>query len=170
MIRLLLAIACSISGMAFAAEDKVDCSNADEVSKKVKRYYDEFKKQTKFEGPNCATTLFDIAMLRAWDFGANVRGYQIYFSDYYEDYGWRDYNNAYDIDGNPLVTKRIEHDILRCSRRKCSYSETIGMTVPLEYLEKRRTRGLEIKVYGKAGTEVVKLPATYVDAFLRTIK
>ncbi len=151
-----------------AGPPRVDLRSTIEVS------FDEFTKQTKYEGANVAEDSRDLVFLRAFENGSQWL-IQIYVMDHYTDWtsagGWRLYRSAWGADGVSLETTLITRDFEQCgSSLGCSYFEHLGLEVTREYLEKHRQTGLRFKLVGKAGEEIFFIPAAHIDAFLEATK
>jgi len=58
-----------------------------------------------------------------------------------------------------------------CVGPECLYSETVAVTFPPGYLELHvhTGRGLDLKLYGRNGTRVIKIPAAYVAGFVQAV-
>ncbi len=141
-----------------------------EISNKITKKFDDFKKITNFEGPVESNGQCDSVFLRAWKAdGEKEATYQIYVMDYYSG-EWRFYSHAFDEDGNPLDFTQISRDVGSCSRYGgCSHYEHVGINVTRKYLEKRAERGVRFKVSGKAGEEICSLSSPYIKAMLAAI-
>ncbi|WP_420465584.1 hypothetical protein [Panacagrimonas sp.] len=158
---------------ADAAHKRVAALNvSDPLSVKAKTGVkrDEFKKLTKYEGPDIATRQNDTLMLRAWAHDSTGRTtFQVYVTDYY-DSSWRFYEYAHDSHGARLDATRISRDVGSCnSYGGCSHYETLGINVDQQYLEAARGTGITFKISGSGGEEVFTVPASYVSGFLEAV-
>ncbi len=87
---------------------------------------------------------------------------QLYVVD--AGYDWRFLENANDINGNSLHADRNATNV----EFGLCYEHVLVELMP-DYLEARRKSGLSIKVWGRAGEQIVEVPAFYVDGFLRKV-
>lgn len=128
---------------------------------------DDFKKQTRFMGPNCAAEFGNSLFLRAWkrDSAPGAIDYQVYAIDNYTS-DWRFYSEAYDSDGQRLDFMSIDRKVGYCSKYVCSKDEHMGISVSHDYLVKHSGTGMTFKVSGRGGEKVFALPASCIQAFL----
>ncbi|WP_162860593.1 hypothetical protein [Pseudothauera hydrothermalis] len=153
-----------------APAPRVNLNDSQAVAGAISVQRDDFKKVTKYEGPNAADNVFDKLFIRAWKIdGTEDVGYQIYVMDYYNG-DWRFYNSAYDSNGNSLKTTLISRDVGSCNRYGCSHYEHVGLNVSREYLAKNQDSSIRFKISGKAGEEVFFIPGAYIKAFLSVAK
>lgn len=138
---------------------------------------DNFKKITRYEGPNVTaglesglSGLSDTVLIRAWkqDKTGEI-SYQIYINDYFEG-DWRMYDSTYDANGNNLETIKITHDIVTCVKSICSGYESIGVNISREYLEKNKASGIQLKISGNGGENTFSIPGGYIDGVLSVVK
>lgn len=141
-----------------------------EISNKITKKYDDFKKITNFEGPADSSGQCDSVFMRAWKAdGEKEATYQVYVMDYYSG-EWRFYSNAFDDDGNQLDFTQISREVGSCSRYGgCSHYEHVGINVTRKYIEKRSERGIRFKISGKAGEEICSLSSPYIKAMLAAV-
>lgn len=91
--------------------------------------------------------------------------YQVYVRDQYRE-TWRFYDRAFDIDGTQLAFTSLERETDDC-RYSCGFYENMVVTVSRQYLDQRRTRGLNFKILGsKGGERIVVIPPGYLAGFL----
>lgn len=155
---------------ACQANYRIDGNNPQKVAAGVKSEHDEFKKQTRFTGPNSASEDYDLLMLRATKTDATgAISYQIYVADYYSG-EWRFYKSAYDSKGEKLETILISRDVTGCDRTGCGHKEHLAIPVTLKYLEENMSSGVRFKISGKAGEEVFFIPGPYIQTFLSVAK
>ena len=150
---------------------RINWDNAVDITKSVKIEYDEFKKATKYVGPDYPGNLLGSnVFLRAYEFDSPPETlYQIYVHSYYSG-RWRFYDRAYDSDGNRLKTVVISRDVGSCNKYGCSHHEHIGVLIDRKYLEEHSDTGIRFKVEGKGGQEIFTVPAMYINGFLSLIK
>lgn len=149
-----------------AAQIPVDWNDPATVAQRITAIHDNFKKHTKYEGPNIGS-YGDILMIRAWQLDdTGTTNYQIYVADYY-DAEWRFYNSAYDNKGTKLDVTLISRDIGYCSKYSgCSHTEHVGVNVTRPYLEKNLAEGIYLQLSGKTGEEIFFIPGGYIKAML----
>lgn len=132
--------------------------------------HDNLKNITMFSGPYYKVSYDNFIYLRAWknDISSETT-YQIYVrAGYYGD--WRNYNSAYDSNGNQMDFQYISKDVDVCSgtSSQCNHVEHVGINVTRSYLEKHIKSGLSFKVSGTTpGEQIYMLPGGYIDSFLR---
>lgn len=132
----------------------------------IKVLRDDFKKQTTFVGPDCATRFATRLFVRAWhrDASPDLLEYQVYAVDSYTS-DWRFYDEAYDADGNRLAFVSIDRTV-DCMKGVCTHEEHMGIKVARDYLDKHASSGLSFKVSGRGGEQVFFLPSQCIQAFL----
>lgn len=168
--RIIAVMLVSIVVSACQANYRIDGNDPKKVVAKLKTERDEFKKQTRFTGPNTASEDYDLLMLRATKADATgAVSYQIYIADYYSG-EWRFYNSTYDSNGAKLETIVISRDVTGCDRTGCGHKEHLAIPVTLKYLEESTSSGIRFKISGKAGEEVFFLPGPYIQTFLSVAK
>lgn len=152
-----------------ALDKPVTLTDPQAIASRVKVKYDEFKKVTTIEGPNCARRYGDVLFLRGWKYASGEEVYQIYLADNYRGQ-WRFYDSAYDLDGHKFKVTQISRDVETCAGLDCEFTEHVGLIVTKEYLQQHMTSvGISFKIYGKAGEETFDIPAAYVQAFVASI-
>jgi len=90
---------------------------------------------------------------------------------------WNFFNQAYATDAEKLkfveIDRQVEKRRYRSKLRSGWYEsykhETFGITVSREYLEKALNQGVDIKVIGRTGEQIIKLPAFYIEGFLKKV-
>lgn len=144
-------------------------SSMEEVALAVRTSRDEFKKMTRFTGPDIAVGTFDTLFLRAWKPDGQPTRYQIYVADYY-DGEWRFYSSANDSNGTRMDVTLIDRKVGSCSRYGgCSHFEHLALNVSREYLEAAVTTGISFQLSGKAGEQVFNVPPMHVAGFLASV-
>jgi hypothetical protein len=162
-------VVCAAMSGCTALDRPVTLTDPQAIASRIKVTYDDFKKVTIIEGPNCARQYGDMLFLRGWKYASGEEVYQIYLADNYSGQ-WRFYDSAYDLDGQQFKVTRISRDVDSCASVSCDFTEHLGLTVTKDYLRKNMgSVGIAFKVYGKAGEEVFDIPAAYVQAFLASI-
>jgi hypothetical protein len=79
--------------------------------------------------------------------------------------GWRFLEQAFDSQGTQLATKVVSQD-----SDESGVTETVAIAVPKEYLVAHSQSGLDIKIVGRRGDVLIKLPASYVQGFLLALQ
>jgi hypothetical protein len=131
---------------------------------------DDFKKQTRYKGPNCVAGTPDEVFLRAWRYDRDGDfAYQIYVADYYTGDDWRFYRTAYDENGYQFDTIQIIQKTVDCSQYGCAHEEHIGLMVSRDYLAAHQESGIRFKVSGKTGENIFYIPPSYVKDFLAEV-
>jgi hypothetical protein len=128
-----------------------------------------FDSAAKFVGP---TVRGDPTwMVRAWrDRQTGVVVRQLYVSLYYHGSGWRFYRTASFEGGEQATATRID-SYPTCSRRSCSYTETVGIALPPAQWAKALQTGLTVRVNAQSGDHsFVNIPASYAQGFESAIK
>jgi hypothetical protein len=148
---------------------RVDINDTQSVASAISIQRDDFKKLTKYDGPDVMVDDADGVFIRAWKEDATkIVEYQIYVRIFYVD-NWRLYKTAYDSDGNRLDVTVIARNIESCGGHGCSREEHLGINIPREYLEKKQETGIRFQVSGKGGDEVFFIPGAYIKAFLSIV-
>lgn len=135
--------------------------------------YDSYAKATgvatdKFKVPDVGSFFspaFAFASLRGGvtDVGTESMELLVY---YHDANGWKFFSSALDSDGNTLPVQVLDRQV----------EDTIGINEQFEasltrpYLEAHRISGLDIRFGGKYGLLTVKLPASYIQAFLARLE
>ncbi len=146
--------------------------NASEVAAAVDIERDDFKKMTKFTGPEIqdgsATRKF---LIRAWKYESPpVLRYQIYMTNIYLGKTWNFYSLAYDRDGKIFELTSIKREpSCRTGLSDCLFTEIVGVSVDRAYLEKYMSSGMEFKISGRGGDAVFSMPGPYVEGILKAI-
>ena len=91
---------------------------------------------------------------------------------------WSFFGQAHDRDGEKLESVEIDRQVetrryrskLRSGWYESSRHETFGIMLSREYLEKASNQGIDIKVIGKKGERIIRLPAFYIEGFLKRVK
>jgi hypothetical protein len=81
---------------------------------------------------------------------------------YWSQTGWKFLDNASDITGNNLTVYQRDQR----TNPDATVEEDIVVITPRDYLESRKTQGLDIRITGTKGYLIVKVPADYVVGFL----
>lgn len=141
----------------------------EEVALAVRTSRDEFKKMTRYTGPDIAAGSSDTLFLRAWRHDGQAPSYQIYVADYYVG-EWRFYTSANDSNGTRMDVTLIDRKVGSCSRYGgCSHFEHMALNVSREYLEAAVTTGISFQLSGKAGEQVFNVPPMHVAGFLASV-
>lgn len=91
---------------------------------------------------------------------------------------WNFFDRAYDREGERLEFVKIDRQTektryrskLRSEWYESATHETFGIMVSREYLEKASNQGMDIKVRGKRGEQIIKIPAFYIEGFLKKVR
>jgi len=140
-----------------------------ETERRVRIKNDNFKKQTRFIGPNIAKYKEEAIFIRAWKkYGSNLVTYQIYIRDrYYRE--WRFYNQAFDSKGNNLDLTEIKQDF-EFKYNKYVFYEDVGINVDRKYLNNSLEYGISMQLYSKKGDkEWIYIPGGYIKGFLTRV-
>jgi hypothetical protein len=154
-----------------STQPKIDTSNSQAVLSNINIEHDNYKKATKYSGPEIDTGSGAVFIRAFHDHKSNIVAYQIYLADQYRSTQWRFYSDAYDSDGTRLETNVIDRKVFDCAKYTgCFYTEHIGINIPESYLETKKNTGINIKVSGKAGEKIISIPAGYVKAFISAVR
>lgn len=148
------------------------CSSTPETVETVydncKAEYDDYQKTTKVTSPAHGEWFGPArSYLRSTIKDGKPLFFQLYVTCTTESYAKR-FNEAYDLNGDAFELVRIDTDV-SVSSSTTKYFETVGILLSREYLDNSTTTGLEIQISGSSGKQVVRLPAIYVEGFLRKI-
>lgn len=136
------------------------------TSQRVKVTHDPFQKFTAWEGPDFRFDGSSVSLrAREVDGRPDLRVFQIYVVANYSG-DWRFYEQVFDAEGTRLSASNLSRKVNSCSGGTCRFTEHVGVIVSREYLEKIKTTGVTFKIVGKAGSQVVNLPAEYVIGFM----
>jgi hypothetical protein len=80
------------------------------------------------------------------------------------------YGTAYDHFGRRLNVNQLDR-MADCLDGQCTTSERVVVSFPQGYLESHvlAGRGLDLKLYGRYGRTVIKVPANYVAGFVQAV-
>ncbi|PQA82482.1 hypothetical protein C5F52_15855 [Limnohabitans sp. TS-CS-82] len=166
---LMLALPLALSA-CMATRPKLNLNDPQAVSSAIAVTRDDFKKLTRYTGPDAAEDIRETLLIRAWKHDKdNQVTFQIYVSDFYKG-GWRHYNQAHDSNGNSLEVNVISRDVITCSGGTCAYQEDLGLQVTRDYLERNKDSGLFFKISGKGGEETFRISGAYIKAVLSVVK
>lgn len=143
--------------------------NAAEVKTIAK--YDEYSKAT-----GIATAAFDVpgigSFLDPSSMAVHLAGNVtdggkegMWLSGAYSGADWKFFGSAQDVDGNVLPLTVDDRRVLGAGR----IVENFSITVTRPYLESHRDSGINLRVNGKYGAVIVKLPGDYVAAFMNSL-
>jgi hypothetical protein len=76
--------------------------------------------------------------------------------------GWKFLSQASDISGTPLLVRQLGRDVGSGG----IVEEHIAIDLPRDFLENRKTQGLNIKVLGSRGSLIIEVPSAYIIGFL----
>jgi len=83
----------------------------------------------------------------------------------------RDYDSAYDSNGNKFDFKLITNKPDYCDNSACWYNVNFELNTSREYLHKNQEKDLGVKVTGKTDYyQTFLIPQAYVKAFLSVVK
>lgn len=147
-----------------------------QLSSKVKVEHNAAEQQTEYRAPKIETWKSRY-LLRGWkgDNEKNIHN-QLYVTLFYTAKKWRYYDKAVNVDrlhGN-LKIRSLEKEVSACSIQiigyTCNYRETIGITLPANYLELHKHSGAQIKISAKnQNTKLIRLTSKYIQAYLYTL-
>jgi len=148
---------------------RININDPQAIASNVSVKLDDFKKIVNYTGPNVAEMNASRLLLRAWKTEkSQSTSYQIYVSHaFFND--WRFYDSAYDSNGERLDTSKIDRNVSMCDRYGCMYTETVGLNITREYLEKNKVTGIKFKVSGSKGEAIFFLSGAYVQGFLSIV-
>lgn len=154
----------------FAAIYTVQASAAETIE--TVATYDSYAKATgiaadKFSVPDVGSFLspaFAYAMLRGRVTDTGMESMEL-FIHYHDANGWKFFTSALDSEGNSLPVSEID----RQAQGTIGIDEQFSASLTRPYLEAHKQNGLDIRFGGKYGFLTVKLPASYVQAFLEKL-
>jgi membrane-associated protease RseP (regulator of RpoE activity) len=76
--------------------------------------------------------------------------------------GWKFLSEASDITGTRLIVHRLDREV----NYDAAVEEHIAIDLPRDFLESRKTQGLNIRVLGSKGSLIVEVPGSYIVGFL----
>lgn len=119
---------------------------------------DKFSASATFNGPKKAVNPFGgtarMWNIRAWiDKKTGAVTEQLYVDTSYLGY-WRFWETAADDQAEPLEVVAIDRTVLDCTGG-CLYSETVGVTLPIDYVRKHAATGFQIKINAKSGDYLI---------------
>ena len=131
--------------------------------------YDAYAKATgiaadKFKVPDVGSFLspaFAFAMLRGRVTDTGMESIEL-FIHYHDANSWKFFTSALDSEGNSLPVTEID----RQAQGTIGIDEQFSVSLTRPYLEAHKENWLDIRFGGKYGFLTVKLPASYVQAFL----
>lgn len=138
--------------------------NVKPYAPKVKIDVDKFAKTA-----TISTEYQDSLMLRAWtDSGLSKKPKEIQIYTEIMLLDWAHFDRAISDDGNKRTLVRIDTDVRNCGGvLGCQVYETVGVSVPLGYVEKN-VEGFEVQVYGQQ-KKVIKVPKYQITSILEAI-
>jgi hypothetical protein len=110
-----------------------------------------------------ATTAYALLMGNVTDAGQESMSLRVVYTD---PNGWAFLSVTHDSEGVVLPLDVISHEVESGSR----ISEEISIRLPRGYLASHVKTGLNIRVDGKKGQIFVKLPANYVEGFVKQLE
>lgn len=123
--------------------------------------YDRFEKTHKIHTPELYSSFIRGAVK-----DKTVLYVQLYTSLYFKN-KWGFIDKAIDTDGKKHTVVKISTDTDCSQVNNCSLTETIGIALSIDFLEKYK-KGFEIKAYGTK-EKVIKIPGAMVRSFLSGI-
>ncbi len=150
----------------------VDFDDPKIVAESVSVNKDKFKKMVMYEAPFLPSEAGDKVKMRAWKWVERDKWvYQVYAFDTYKSQTFRNYDRAYDDQGNRLDTTLVDKDVQSCKADEgCHYAEHITINLPRDYLEKKIEGGFSFKISGSGEEQVFVVPGSYIDGFLSVAK
>lgn len=76
--------------------------------------------------------------------------------------GWNFFSQASDITGTPLNLRQLDREV----NTNATVEEQVAIDLPRDFLESRKTQGLNIRLLGSKGSLVVEVPSAYIIGFL----
>jgi len=76
--------------------------------------------------------------------------------------GWNFFNQANDISGTPLRVRQLGREV----NSNATVEEQVAIDLPRDFLENRKTKGLNIRLLGSKGSLIVEVPSSYIVGFL----
>lgn len=137
------------------------------LKSKIKRTYDEFRKQSEYTGEDVLDGFGEV-FSRAVKPDNSAPIFQIYVADLYQG-PWRYYRTTWDSDGTKLDTLQITRNVVSCGGWECYRNEEVALIITRDYLEQHRTKGLRFKLSGSGGEYIFTVPAAHIDAFLDVV-
>lgn len=162
-----LAISMSLfSGCASRSHAPTGVVPAEQWAAQIVRSRDDYKKMITVEGPVILKNDQRI-LLRVQHLDGSV-GADLLHAYIIAKYGseWRMYNSAYTIDGRQWPLEIIDRKVDYCGRYGCTFSEHLVIPFTRVYLQSHIDDGVDIKITGLRGEEVLYLPGNYILAFL----
>jgi len=145
----------------------VEKKSNERMKSKIKRTYDEFRKQREYTGEDVLEG-FGEMFLRCIKPDNGEPIFQIYVADIYQG-PWRFYRTTWDSDGNKLDTAEITRNVVSCGGWECYRNEEVAISVTRDYLEQHRTKNIRFKLSGPGGEYVFTVPAAHIDTFLDVV-
>jgi hypothetical protein len=106
------------------------------------------------------------AHLRGLSKANGAESFQLYVATHLEE-GWQNFRAARDQMEIPLAVSKVDRK-KRCKKAdNCNFYEHFGVALSRDYLEARRTRGVELRVMGNGGESVVLISPAHVEGFMR---
>lgn len=139
----------------------------DRLKSKIKRTYDEFRKQNEYTGEDVLDGFGEV-FLRCIKPDNGEPIFQIYVADIYQG-PWRFYRTTWDSDGAKLDTVEITRNVVSCGGWECYRNEEVAISITRDYLEQHRTKNIRFKLSGPGGEYVFTVPAAHIDAFLDVV-
>lgn len=168
MRKLVLICAFIIFASGCFSSEGVNWKSVKNINKNIEVTPDDENKTTSYKGPtypgNISGSNIFLRALQSHIFDKEF--YQIYIHSYYGG-NLRDYEKAYDSDGNELECKLIDKGETSDETGGVFHNEHIALNITRAYLEEHRTTGVKFTIQGKGGKETFHLPATYITAFLK---
>lgn len=162
------AIFFAISGCAVRDYAPSGIVAAEVWGKQITYSRDDYKKTSTTKGGDISTSSHNV-FLRAvrvdgeTDTGKIIAYVMVRTSE------WKFLDSAYTIDGKEWPTIVLDRDVNYCSQYGCSLAEHVVVRLPREYLATRITEGVQLKLSGKRGEEIVYIPGNYVRTFLAAL-
>lgn len=82
---------------------------------------------------------------------------------------WKFLDRAYSLDGQEWPTTVIDRTVGYCGRNGCSLHEHIVVHLPRSYLATKTDDGIDIKLVGRLGDQLVYVAGAYVQGFLNEL-
>jgi hypothetical protein len=137
---------------------------ADKVTAATTIERDDYKKSTWIQSPLVQySNSYDRCRLRVYIGDAGAQFDQLYVV--YTPSDWAFLERAHDNAGQSLEVTVIDRDV-SSSRYGVSLSEHVAVSLTRSYMVDAAHNGLDIKISGKSGSTVVKLPPHFIQGFL----
>lgn len=158
----------AISGCAVRDYAPSGIVGAETWARQISYSRDDYKKTSTTKGGDISTSSHTV-FLRATRIDGTPDVDQIIAYVIARTREWKFLENAYTIDGKEWPTIVLDRDVNYCSSYGCSLAEHVVVRLPREYLTTQTAEGVQLKISGKRGDEIVFIPGNYVQTFLAVL-